>query len=308
MVIVARLWARLVFNPWGGILKTKTHTMQIENVGEQLWAILQKNIADQANAWLKGKIKGICEDRSTKDLYLTYSLIGSKVADIQLLEIPAESALKDYLILQKANCRQMARIYLLIRVLEYDHAFFSPKVSNIIQVADTGELETFLKYLILLPQSGDYVTTAVDALRTNISTVFNAIAYHNPYPARFFNEQQWNQMYLKTAFMQGDLSALVDIDKRANSELARIIADYAHERWAASRDIDPYFWRPVTRFLNGDLLNDMKRLLASDNVQENRAGALCCYHADHSAARALLNDHEDLVAQIEHKELSWHTL
>ena len=158
--------------------------------------------------------------------------------------------------------------------MEADNDFFAPKVANIIQVADTGELETFLKFLILLPNPENYKSAAVDALRTNISTVFNAIAFHNPYPSLFFNDQQWNQMYLKTAFMQGDLSAILDIDERANKDLARIISDYAHERWAASRDIDPYFWRPVSKFLDDTLLLDMKRLLESGNPTENKGGSI----------------------------------
>lgn len=282
--------------------------MQVENVGEQLLEILQKNIAVESNDWLMDKITGICSDRSTKDLYLTYSLIGSKINTTQPVEIPSGFPLNDYLKVQGATGTQIARIYLLIRVLNFDHDFFAPKVANIIQVADTGELETFLKFLILLPRPEDYVATAVDALRTNISTVFNAIAYHNPYPARFFNEQQWNQMYLKTAFMQGDLSALAQIDKRANAELARIIADYAHERWAASRDIDPYFWRPVSRFLDEALLGDMKRLLSSENKKENAAGALCCFYSENPSAKGLLKDYPDLTTQIEDKKLSWNTL
>ena len=202
----------------------------------------------------------------------------------------------------------MARIYLLVRVLEADRESFAPKVANIIQVADTGELETFLKFLVLLPRPEDYKTPAVDVLRTNIATVFNAIALNNPYPARFFDEQQWNQMYLKTAFMQGDLSAIYQIDQRANGELARIISDYAHERWAASRDIDPYFWRPVSQFLNTALLGDMERLLESSDPLENRAGALCCYFSDAPGAKKLLEGRSEWIEQIENKTLSWKTL
>src|SRR5690606_33852490 len=176
-------------------------------------------------------------------------------------------------------------IYLLADVLMADPEFFAPKVNNIIQVADTSELETFLKYLILLPDAERFKTTAVATLRTNVSTVFDAIALNNPYPSKYFNDQQWNQMYLKAAFMQRDLSKIADIDKRANRDLARIISDYAHERWSASRNIDPYFWRPVSQFLEGQLLLDMERLLNSGNVSEKKAGALCCYRSDNEKAR-----------------------
>ena len=210
--------------------------------------------------------------------------------------------------LQKVNIHQIARIYLLIKLLEEDKAFFTPKIAKLIEVADISELETFLKFLVLLPHPEEFKTVAVEALRTNISTVFNAIAYQNPFPSKFFDDQQWNQMYLKTAFMQGDLSAILDIDERANKDLARIISDYAHERWAAGRDIDPHFWRPVIKFIDGVLLNDVERLLISDNLIENRAGVLCCYYSANEDAKLLLSEHQELVEKIENKTLSWETL
>ncbi|MFH6604413.1 EboA domain-containing protein [Maribacter algicola] len=282
--------------------------MQVENVGAYLSQIVEDHVSTALKNWLGGKIKNIVDERSAKDLYLTYSLIGTKFGSEENLEFATDSDVGQYLKTQRANIRQVARIYLLVKVLEADTDFFAPKVANIIQVADTGELETFLKFLILLPDPVRYKTTAVDALRTNIATVFNAIAYNNPYPSLFFNDQQWNQMYLKTAFMQGDLSAIMDIDKMANTDLVRIISDYAHERWAAGRAIDPYFWRPVSKFLNDTLLGDMKRLLASDDPMENKAGALCCYGSDYPEAKKELENHEDLVGQIENKTLTWENL
>ncbi len=284
--------------------------MQLEKIEDLLSGLIKKNTDAVTATWLEERIVKIIGEKSAKELYLTYSLIASK---IKKQENPAllvdDSDLMQYLQIQKANTQQLARIYLLIRVLKADEVFFVPKVANIIQIADTSELETFLKYLILLPNPEKYKKVAVDALRTNISTVFNAIAFNNPYPSRYFDEQQWNQMYLKTAFMQGDLSAIHDIDKRANQELARIISDYAHERWAASRDIDPYFWRPVTKFLNKSLLADIERLLSSADPAENKAGALCCYNADDTSAKKLLDTyHPELGIQIKNKKTSWESL
>jgi len=283
--------------------------MQLENVGHQLEDIIRNNVADETMEWLEHRQETICKNQSTKDLYLTYSLIGSKIGAEGDATITADhSNLISYLKKQQATTQQIARIYLLVSVLEYDREFFAPKVANIIEVADTGELETFLKFLILLPNPEDYKNTAIEALRTNIATVFNAIAYHNPYPSQFFDDQQWNQMYLKTAFMQGNLNAISDIDERANKDLARIISDYAHERWAAGRDIDPDFWRPVPKFIDRALLKDIERLLKSENTIENRAGALCCYHSDNQDAKNLLNVYQKLQQQIENNGLSWETI
>ncbi len=283
--------------------------MQLENIGQHLLKIIENQVDAATRNWLEEKIEVITSNQSTKDLYLTYSLIATRIKSKDSVVINSSgSDVFLYLQTQEANIQQVVRIYLLVRVLEADSEFFTPKVANIIQVADTSELETFLKFLILLPNPENYKAAAVEALRTNIAIIFNAIASNNPYPSLFFNDQQWNQMYLKTAFMQGDLSAISDIDKRANRDLTRIISDYAHERWAASRDIDPYFWRPVSKFLDGTLLDDMKCLLDSDDSRENRAGALCCYYSDAPEAKKLLENHQDLITQIENKEISWEQL
>lgn len=283
--------------------------MHFKETVSQLSKIIESNVDIVAKNWLTDKIDTTIQSKSTKDLYLTYSLIASKFAldnDFDTSEVTDD--LKEYIQIQNGNIQQIGRMYLLIKVLEADEDFFSPKVANIIEVADTSELETFLKFLVWLPNADTYKMVAVEALRTNISTVFNAIAHHNPYPTRFFDDQQWNQMYLKTAFMQGDLSAILDIDERANKDLARIISDYAHERWAAGRDIDPDFWRPVAKFIGAVLLEDMERLLKSKNSIENRAAALCCYYSENQDAKKLLSGHQKLIQQIENTALSWETI
>ncbi len=108
--------------------------------------------------------------------------------------------------------------------------------------------------------------------------------------------------------MQRDLAKIQDTDSRANRDLARIISDYAHERWAASRDVDPLFWRPVAHFLEGTLLQDMQRLFLSADAAEKKAAALCCYYSNQDAARLLLQNYQDLEAGIENGTITWTTL
>ncbi|SHJ12721.1 EboA domain-containing protein [Pseudozobellia thermophila] len=272
----------------------------------ELESLLKNNLDETAFQWLTSKIDSVISSESARDLYLTYSLLANKVGQGTKLELDLkDDKLRSYLEWQKADALQMARIYLLIKVLKAKPDYFEPKVANLIQVADTGELVTFLKFLILLPNAERYKHTAVEALRTNIATVFEAISMNNPYPAAYFNDQQWNQMYLKAAFMQFDLSQILDVDKRANKDLARIISDYAHERWAASRDIDPLFWRPVSQFIDPYLLDDMKKLLESDKVEENKVGALCCYNSSNREAKELVKNYTQLYDQVRDGEITW---
>lgn len=276
---------------------------------KEIQEILLKYGEPESITWLNDKIEGISADRSSKDLFMAYSISNVKFNGSEPVNFEGEkNDTVNYLSTHNASLLQIARIYLLSTVLEQDLDFYTPKVATIIEVADTGELETFLKYLVLLPNPEAYKNTAVEALRTNIATIFDAIALNNPYPATYFNEQQWNQMYLKAAFMERDLGKIESIDQRANEDLARIISDYAHERWAAKRKVDPLFWRPVPTFLNEILLQDMQRLFESDDVWENRAAVLCCTNSGNDKALELLNKYPEAKEEVDTNNISWNTL
>ena len=277
--------------------------------GKRIGEILDNNLTEADINWIKENLDSIILTRETSKLYMLYSLLGSRIGtnpvSFESDGIPEAT----YLLSQGINQRELTRLYLLITVLETDFEYFSVKVAKIIELADRSELITFLKYLILLPKADYFKPMAVEALRTNMTPVFEAISMKNPYPSNYFDDQQWNQMYLKAAFMQLNLSAIVDIDERSNAELSRIISDYAHERWAASRQIDPMIWRPVSNFMNEILLTDMERLLDSQDPIENRAAALCCYYSANERALALLaQKHPELQEQIKAGNLDWNNL
>lgn len=273
-----------------------------------LLEVLAKNNLDKSTQeWLREKTLKIVGEKSVKDIYLTYSLLARKATNEKITVLDS-SDLENYLKLQDATVLEMSRIFLLTEILNADRDFFSSKVKKIISVADSKELETFLKYLILLPKPEDYKSVAVDALRTNIASVFDALALHNPFPAEYFDDAQWNQMYLKAAFMQRPLNKIPKVDERANEDLARIISDYAHERWAAGRDIDPYFWRPVSPFMNETLLDDMNHLFKSEDPVRQKAAALCCANSTSAEAKKMLETFPELYKLIKNNQLSWNTL
>ncbi|CAZ94567.1 EboA domain-containing protein [Zobellia galactanivorans] len=283
--------------------------MKFTKLDQGLRSLLNSNLDPETKSWLHSKLELIVGSSSAKELYMTYSLLASKIDANKALQLGSDTdEVTAYLRTQNASTLEIARIYLLIEVLKADAAFFTPKVANLIQVADTGELETFLKYLMLLPDAENYKQTAVEALRTNIATIFEAISMQNPYPAKYFNDQQWNQMYLKAAFMQLDLSNILSIDERANKDLARIISDYAHERWAASREIEPLFWRPVAAFLDDNLLKDMQGLFTSDNPVENKVAALCCYNSEVPKAKELLAHYPQLQSEVANEKITWNNI
>lgn len=276
---------------------------------KQMIAILELHAKNDAISWLKAQVSDTLTERNTRKLYLTYSLCAARFSSEPLGEVDeVDTNLQEYLRVKKASLLALSRIYVLAKVLNEDEAHFKEKVQKLIQIADIGELVTFLNYLVFLPNPENFLFAGVEALRTNIATVFDAIALKNPYPTRYFNDQQWNQMFLKAAFMQRNLDDIEDVDNRANKELARIISDYAHERWAASRSIDPTFWRPVSNFIEGTLIDDMTRLLLSTDEREVKAATLVCYHSRLPIAEKLLKKQPKYLEAVANQTVTWKNL
>jgi hypothetical protein len=131
-----------------------------------------------------------------------------------------------------------ARAALLIRALQLlpagQHAGF---VRAVYLRGDFSEQVTVLKVLMLLPDPGRFVATAVDACRTNVRDVFEAIACENRYPATYFPEPNFNQLVVKAFFIGIAVSRIAGLEQRKTPELRRMAEDYASERRAAGRSV-----------------------------------------------------------------------
>ncbi|MGB3774622.1 MAG: hypothetical protein WA951_05145, partial [Leeuwenhoekiella sp.] len=115
--------------------------------------------------WLNDKIYKIVEEESIREFFLTYSLLGEKVNPLAV-KINGDKETDTYLKKQEVNALEIARIHFLSTILSKKSDVFTPQVAKILQVADSNELETFLKFLIFLPRPEDFKMVAVDALRT----------------------------------------------------------------------------------------------------------------------------------------------
>jgi hypothetical protein len=102
---------------------------------------------------------------------------------------------------------------------------------------DSSEQHSWLKSIAVLPEPERLLPVVIDACRTNILPLFEAVACENPYPARYFPDRNFNQMVLKALFNRVALSRIVGLAGRLNADLTRMAADYAAERRAAGRDL-----------------------------------------------------------------------
>ena len=166
------------------------------------------------------------------------------------------------------------RAYLLLQLPADDATQYVTTLTRLLETADVDEQVAIYAALPLLPNPEALVPLAVNGLRTNITRVFDAIALRNPYPADYLGEAAWNQLILKAVFMERPLYLIHGADERTNPALARMLVDFAHERWAAGRPVTPELWRFVAPYANAAHRADLERVIASDNPWERAAGQL----------------------------------
>jgi hypothetical protein len=78
------------------------------------------------------------------------------------------------------------------------------------ELGDSGEQQSWLRALPLLPGAERFRALAIDACRTNIVPLFESIACDNPYPERYFPTAQFNQLVLKAMFVGLPLAGPAD--------------------------------------------------------------------------------------------------
>lgn len=201
---------------------------------------------------------------------------------------------------------EAARAALLLSYPHDDPEQYVHALEQLFSTADVRESVALYQSLPLLPYPEAFKARAAEGLRSNMTSVFNAVAHHNPYPREYFDEGAWNQMVLKALFVGSPLHPIQGLDERANAELARMLVDYAHERWAAQRTVSPELWRPVGPFAGDDYLEELAIAFKSDEEAEQEAAALALSDAGTPAARDLLQQHPELQRRIAEKELTWH--
>lgn len=184
---------------------------------------------------------------------------------------------------------QASRLVLLLSSTSDD--VFAGRLEKLCRSADISELLSYYRGLPLFPDQSAYVFRATEGLRSNIKSVFESVAHWNPYPMEQFEENAWNHMVLKAIFIGSPLYPIAGFEKRSNVNLARMLSHYAHERWAASRQVSPELWRGVGLFAHEieSGLSDLGRVLKSGRPVEQKAAMLALRDCPSPEAQAMIN-------------------
>ncbi len=114
---------------------------------------------------------------------------------------------------------------------------FGERFNQWFRFADEGEACAYYRALCLLPGPEQHLWRAAEGCRTNMRSVFAAVACDSPYPFLYFDDIAWNQMLLKALFIGEPLASIYGAGKRNNAELIAMVNDYIDERRSAGREV-----------------------------------------------------------------------
>jgi hypothetical protein len=273
---------------------------------------VSRRASPEGAAWFEQTLDALSRAPSDRALYLALGFAPRRLGKADLALTPEELA-------AAARARpgwdpsdwsidQAARLAFLLARFDGDEEAFARLLETLFVTADVGELVCFYRGLPLYPGQHLLVARAREGARSNMRPVFEAVAHRNPYPTERFAEAAWNQMILKALFIGSRLWPIQGLDHRRNPELARMLIDYAHERRAAGRPVDPELWRCVGPFAEGRMLDDLALALTSADPLEREAAALALSESPDPQAAAVLARDPALAAAVRAGRLSWQSL
>lgn len=196
--------------------------------------------ADALPRWLDGALTATPEN--LQPLHSAYTsaprLLGRAALDLTNEDMRALAATAPDLDPAGWTLFDAGRAVLLLRLAaRWPADAFVAAATSCYERGDAREQQSWLKALSLLPYPERFLASALDACRTNITPVFEAIACENAYPVRHFPALHFNQLVLRSMFLGVALERIVGRASRLNPTLTQMVQDFAAERRAAGRPV-----------------------------------------------------------------------
>jgi hypothetical protein len=263
---------------------------------------LTKQASKEALSWLEPKLKSIVSEKPGPILYMTFSSMPDHFAK-DMLKLSNED-LKKATSLRKHwqpyhwSLAQTARSYLLLAYAQHQLNFFKDTIDKLLSAADIQELITIYQALPLFPEPEKFLLAATNGIRSNMQSVFDAIALNNPYPENYFPELAWNQLILKTLFVESPIQQVIGLKRRVNPALARALINTAKERFAANRMIKPELWAIIGFSTTKEILPLLTPLLEDKSSVLADGAILALANCSLSEANSLMAKHPDKVTRL----------
>jgi len=200
----------------------------------QLTEVIPTNILEWLQSSCKEQFTSTSDstlDRTATRVMVIYSQIPRKLKSIADLDIPDTFG--------ALNSIDVCRLFLLKEVKQNCHINFYSLLRVLLKFCDDEEKLSIVKALVELDREGVLVDNIIELTRTNSVDLLEAIGLFNTYPAQFYPNHNYNQLVLKMLFSNSDISKMVNLQQKRNSELSRMAEDYQVELINAGRTVPP---------------------------------------------------------------------
>lgn len=148
---------------------------------------------------------------------------------------------------------------------------FADDLEDCFRCGDEGELCALYRSLALMPAGERFRWRAGEGCRSNLRSVFEAVACDSPYPAQHFDDVVWRQLVIKAVFIDVPLSRVYGVQARLSPELARMALDMVDERRKAGRGVPPQLWQCLGPYGGSRAVEALKQELHSEDEEGKRA-------------------------------------
>ncbi len=277
-------------------------------VKEIIWSVINNNISLEAEKWLEDFIQSSDQSLQVAKVFV---MLPRKTGKLSVaINEDQQKALDTagYGYIRNWTIDRLSRVWLLSNLTLPDKEQLYSTLERLFLSAEVNEAVALYSALPFLPYPEIWVKRCAEGIRSNIGSVLEAIMENNPYPAAHLDEAAWNQLVLKAFFTEKNIKLIVGLDERANLQLALTLVDYAKERWAAGRQVNPQLWRMVGRFINAEIFEDLKIGLQHYDKTEQRAIALAAAESEYQPAKDYINTFPELKLALADGSLNWNSL
>ncbi len=229
-------------------------------------------------AWLRGSAQEIAQGVSPTRFASSISLASRFGRRRGLDPDAAELRRADELVPgwnpERWNVLETVRAALVLARPDLTKPSFEEAFESVFQYADEGESCALYRSLALLPAPERFLWRAGEGCRSNMVSIFEAVACDTPYPVRNFDDLAWGQLVIKAVFIGAPLWRVIGLDGRLSPELARMALDLADERRSAGRDVPPELWLCLGEHAGERGLESLSEELASAGPLGRRAAVL----------------------------------
>ncbi|MGR8932413.1 MAG: EboA domain-containing protein, partial [Gammaproteobacteria bacterium] len=238
----------------------------------RIHSALQDLINDHCQQWLHASIENINSSKDVINELMIHSAGARRILGETRLPLGAEVTVateKGLVSIEHWTAADLGRALLILQAITSAPELERLIVLTYFEQGDESEVASVVRVVNLLNGAERFKFQVREVGRTNSKPLYAALAQYNPYPARFYDVHEFNQLVLKALFMGIGIDSVIGLDKRANSALSKMCEDYIDERLAAGRSLPFDIWLAVEPFASEKGL-DLIRQYSRHETPEHR--------------------------------------